>query len=78
MKFPQYRKYKNDQSYFMILDKGRFIEWKNMLGKWEKIEFEAIILPDRVYISDMLAEYSDYWDVISEKDYMKFLEGVKN
>ena len=78
MKFPQYRKYKNDQSYFMILDKGRFIEWKNMLGKWEKIEFEATILPDRVYISDMLAEYSDYWDVISEKDYMKFLEGVKN
>jgi hypothetical protein len=76
MKFPTYRKYKNDQSYFIILDKGRFIEWKNMSGIWEKIEFQATILPDRVYISDMLAESSDYWDEISETEYNYFVNSL--
>ena len=76
MEFPTYRKYKNDQSYFIILDKGRFIEWKNMSGIWEKIEFQATILPDRVYISDMLAESSDYWDEISETEYNYFVNSL--
>ena len=76
MKFPQYRKYKNDKSYFKIIGNDHFIEWKKMTLEWEKIEIEATILPDRVFIADMLEENSEYWDVISEAEYFKFLKKV--
>ena len=74
MKFPQYRKYKNNQSYFKIIANDHFIEWKKMTLEWEKIEIEAKILPDRVFITDMLAENSEYGDVISEAEFDSFLK----
>tara|TARA_B110000503_G_scaffold121666_1_gene185460 strand:- start:1271 stop:1501 length:231 start_codon:yes stop_codon:yes gene_type:complete len=76
MKFPQYRKYKNDKSYFKIIGNDHFIEWKKMTSEWEKIEIEATILPDRVFIADMLEENSQYWDVITESEYASFLKNV--
>lgn len=76
MKFPQFRKYKNNKSYFKIIANDHFIEWKKMTLEWEKIEIEATILPDRVFITDMLAEPSEYWDSISEHDYNKFLKTI--
>lgn len=76
MQFPQFRKYKNNLSYFKIESNARFIEWKRMTNKWEKIEIEATILPDRVFISDMLEEESLYWDSITENEFNFFLKSV--
>ena len=76
MNFPQYRKYKNDLSYFKIESNDRFIEWKRMINNWEEIEIEATILPDRVFIMDMLEVNSLYWDVISEKEFNSFLKSI--
>ena len=45
-----------------------------MTLEWEKIEIEAKMLPDRVFITDMLAENSEYWDVISEAEFDSFLK----
>ncbi len=77
MNYPQYRKYKNDLSYFKVVSAERFIEWKKQPSSWEEIKFEAKILPDRVFISDMLADNSKYWDVITELEYVDFLEKKK-
>ena len=76
MHFPQFRKYKNNLSYFKIESNERFIEWKRMTNKWEKIEIEATILPDRVFIADMLEANSLYWDNITETEFNSFLKSV--
>lgn len=73
MQFPQYRKYKDDKSYFKITDELNFIEFKRTGEKWEEHRFEAKILPDRNYISDLLEADSNYWDVISKKDFEQFI-----
>lgn len=77
MKFPQFRKYKNDMSYFKIISNESFVEWKRNGVRFEEIHFEAKILPDRNYINDMLSNYEPYWDVVSEEDFSKFLQEQK-
>lgn len=68
--FPQYRKYKNDQSYFKILSLSKFEEIKKMPdGKRALFLFEAKILPDRNFIQDMLYDYREFWDVIESHEY---------
>lgn len=74
MRFPQFRKYKNNLSFFEIKSSEHFVEWKKQPVGWEKIEFVAKILPDRVFVSDMLEENSQYWDVITELEYVAFLK----
>lgn len=73
MKFPQFRKYKNGQSYFKIDSESSFTEYK-LLGKAvEKYSFEAKILPDRNYINDMLHEPEPYWEKLDEKRFNAFI-----
>lgn len=72
MKFPQFRKYKNNLSYFKITDNNTFIEYKVEGNKVNKYKVLAKILPDRNFISDMLIA-SDYWDIISENDFELFV-----
>lgn len=74
MDYPQYRKYKNDHSYFKITDSETFVEWKKSGKNWERFDFKAQILPDRNYIQDMLTDYDLYWDAISVNDYQEFLQ----
>jgi len=76
MNFPQFRKYKNDLSYFKIDSNEHFTEWKKMTNSWEEIQIEATILPDRVFITDMLEENSPYWDTISENEFDSFLKSI--
>ena len=76
MKFPQYRKYKNDLSFFKIESPDVFTEWKSLGIHWEKNHFKAEILPDRNYIADMLFNYEPYWDKITEKEFEEFLNSI--
>lgn len=70
MYFPQYRKYKNNKSYFKILSNDKFEEIIVRNGdKYFYHEFTAKILPDRNLISDMLSSYMAHWDVITEEEY---------
>lgn len=73
MEFPQYRKYKNNLSYFKIHGLEHFTEYKKFGSAWEKIEIVAKILPDRNYIADMLNDYEQYWDKIEEEDFEKII-----
>lgn len=76
MDYPQYRKYKNNQSYFKIKSATEFEEMKLENKVWKIYYFKASILPDRNYILDMTTDYELYWDEITEKDYQLILSQV--
>lgn len=71
MTYPQYRKYKNNQSYFKIISKNEFEEIKKENNSWKIYVFEAKILPDRNFIYDMTFEYENHWEVIEENEFEK-------
>ena len=74
MKFPQYRKYKNGQSYFKVTSESTFIEYKLMGHKIDEYSIEAKILPDRNYIHDLLYNYQEHWDKIDESNFIAFIK----
>jgi hypothetical protein len=78
MKFPQFRKYKNQQSYFKILSTSEFVEYKLTAKQLHSHRFEAKILPDRNYISDMLHEPDPYWEKIDESEFQQFIDQYNN
>ena len=69
MNYPQYRKYKNNKSYFKISSSEMFEEILVSGTKHTLHEFTAKILPDRNFISDMLHNYSENWEAITEAEY---------
>ena len=68
--YPQYRKYKNNKSYFKIIAKDEFEEIQILGTNYTLHHFKAKILPDRNFISDMLFDYENHWDVIKEEEYV--------
>jgi hypothetical protein len=74
MIFPQFRKYKNNQSFFHILSEASFIEYKLNGKRLEVYNITASILPDRNFISDMLENYNQHWDKIDQSTFDQFLE----
>lgn len=73
MEFPQFRKYKNGHSYFMIKSATEFIEYRLQFKRVEEHHFIAKILPDRNFIADMLYDYHEYWEKVSEEELLAFL-----
>lgn len=69
MTYPQYRKYKNNQSYFKIISKNEFEEIKRESNIWKIYVFEAKILPDRNFIYDMTFDYHNHWEVITANEF---------
>lgn len=59
--FPIYRKYPNGQSYFKIVSPTEFIELKLEAKGFKTYTFQATILPDRVYIQDLILNENQYW-----------------
>lgn len=74
MGFPQYRKYKNNASFFIIHDESRFTEYKLENHQFKAYHFEAKILPDRNYIQDMLNDYELYWEKIEAEEFYDSIE----
>ena len=69
--YPQYRKYPNNKSYFKIISPEKFEEIQ-VLGNTKTLHtFEAKILPDRNYISDLTFNYKEHWVVCEKSEYEK-------
>lgn len=67
--YPQYRKYSNNKSYFKIISPTQFEEIK-ITGSSKKLHlFEAKILPDRNFISDMTFDCKGNWLKIDQSEY---------
>lgn len=67
--FPQYRKYKNNKSFFKIHSFAQWDEIQVIGTKYIFHTYEVKILPDRNFINDMLMDYQANWEVISAEEY---------
>lgn len=76
MNYPQYRKYKNNKSYFKIISASAFEEIQVFNNTYTLYFFEAKILPDRNFISDLTFNYEIYCDLIAEHDYQEIKNKV--
>lgn len=71
--FPQFRRYKNHQSYFKINSFEEFEEYKCIGEKLEHHLFKVKILPDRNYLNDLLFDYENYWEKIDAVTFYEFI-----
>ena len=68
--FPVYRKYKNNKSYFKIIQ-PKIFEEVQLIGTKKVIKLiEAKQFPEFVFIHDLVVNYSQMADEISEEDYL--------
>jgi hypothetical protein len=69
--FPLYRKYKNNKSYFKIIQPKLFEEIQIIGSKKIIKEVEAKQFPEMLFISDLISNYSEMADEISEEEYLR-------
>lgn len=69
MDFPQYRKYKNIETYFKIISEKEFEEIIIMGSKCIKHQIKATQYPEMLRIQDMLKCEDGVWEVINEGTY---------
>jgi len=69
IKYPVYRKYKNNRSFFKIISASEFEEIKVEAEKYTFHHFRALILPDRNFIYDLTFSFSAHCDEIGEEEY---------
>lgn len=68
--FPVYRKYKNNKSYFKIIHPGRFEEVQIIGSKKIIKQIEAKLFPERSFVHDLLVNYKEMADEITESEYL--------
>jgi hypothetical protein len=74
IKFPVYRKYKNNKSYFKIINPTQFEEVQLMGSRKIVKVTEASLFPEKMFIKDLVMDFGRMADEITEKEY----EEVKN
>ena len=67
--FPVYRKYKNDKSYFKIINPLLFEEIQLIGTKKIIKETEAKLYPEKSFIYDLVFNYTEMADEIGEDEY---------
>ena len=77
MEFPQYRKYKNIATYFIIHSEKRFEEIKVIGSKYAVSEVEAIQFPEQLLIQDMLENRDGRWETVSASDFSTTINLIK-
>jgi hypothetical protein len=73
--FPVYRKYKNNKSYFKIIQPKLFEEIQIIGSKKIIKEVEAKQFPEMLFISNLISNYSEMADEISEEEYLRVRVG---
>ena len=68
--FPQYRKYKNGKSYFKIINPRSFEEVQLIGSKRIVRETVALRYPEITFITDLLLNYSEMAEKITEAEYL--------
>ena len=77
MNFPQYRKYKNIETYFKIISEKEFEELSLLGNKFVKHSVVAKQYPEMLRIQDMLKCEKGAWGVIDEKVYLEIVSQWK-
>lgn len=71
--FPLFRKYTHGNTYFKISSNDSFEELKIMGNNYSVKHYKATILPDRNYISDLIKNEGNHWEIIEETDFNEVL-----
>jgi hypothetical protein len=74
MKFPQYRKYNNNKSFFKIISESEFIEVQLIGSKKIIHEIIASAYPEKLLIREMLQNAEGRWIVIEENEFISALK----
>ncbi|MBA2610479.1 MAG: hypothetical protein H0U95_00815 [Bacteroidetes bacterium] len=69
--FPVYRKYKNNKSYFKIIQPNLFEEIQLIGNKKTIKQIEAKQYPEMLFIRDLVFNYSEMAEKISEAEFLK-------
>lgn len=69
IKFPVYRKYKNNKSYFKILNFKLFEEVQIIGSKKIIKQTEALQFPEMLFIKDLIFDYKEMAEEITESEY---------
>ena len=67
--FPQFRRYKNVETYFKIISMDSFEEIRSLGKNWIKEIHQVKILPDRNFLHDLLNNYQDFAVEITPETY---------
>ncbi len=73
MNFPVYRKYKNDKSYFKIINPGLFEEIQLIGAKKIIKQTEAKLFPEKNFINDLLFNFKEMAEEIGAEEYARVL-----
>lgn len=76
--FPQYRRYTNQKSYFKISAADELKETQVIGQRFDTHQLKAKILPERNFITDLLTQAHEGIEVISEKEYLVFMQYCKD
>ena len=71
MDFPQYRKYKNIETYFKIISEKEFEEISSLGSNYVKHSIVAKQYPEMLRIKDMLNCEGGTWEIIEAAVYLK-------
>jgi len=71
MDFPQYRKYKNIETYFKIISEKEFEEISSLGNKYVKHSIVAKQYPEMLRITEMLHCEEGIWEIIEANEYFK-------
>lgn len=71
--FPVYRKYKNNKSYFKIIQPNVFEEIQVIGSKKVIKQIEAKLYPEVLFVKDLILNFQSMADEISEKEYLEIL-----
>ena len=69
MEFPQYRKYKNKNTFYKIVSEKEFEEISFIGSKGFKFTIIAQQYPEMLRIQDMIACLNDTWEPIEQQNY---------
>jgi hypothetical protein len=72
--FPVYRQYKNGLSWFRFESADHFTEVRKIGSKYISSVHEAMILPDRNFIHDLVLDYEAFAVEIQAKEFEKVFD----
>ncbi len=73
IKYPIYRKYPHNRTFFKVLSPDEFEELQLLGKKYSVSKIKAKILPDRNFIFDLTFDYKNNWLEIQAAEYEKQL-----
>ena len=76
--YPQFRKYKNEKTYFKIFSGNEWEEIQLIGSQYKVQQYKVSIFPDRNFLHDLTFEYQNNWQKIEEEEYKEVLKKATN